>query len=179
MTHLTGRIKNTLEKNTTSYKIVKSREEYFSLAESERYSFDVLAVWGLPGFAKDLVVDQMENRKQLKWLHSLSVGVDEYCSVQKFRESDVSLTNARGAFSYVLAEYVTMGILYFAKKVESFQAKKTNQNWQIEPVELVSSKTAVLVGYGDIASGIAKMLKSAFGMKVIGVNKYPETVTKE
>ena len=72
-----------------------------------------------------------------------------------------------------------MGILYFAKKIESFQTKKASQNWQIEPVELVSTKTAVLVGYGDIASGIAKMLKSAFGMKVIGVNKYPETVTKE
>ena len=81
MTHLTGRIKNTLENNTSSYKIVKSRDEYFALPQSERYSFDVLAVWGLPGFAKDLVVDQMENRKQLKWLHSLSVGVDEYCSV--------------------------------------------------------------------------------------------------
>jgi phosphoglycerate dehydrogenase-like enzyme len=33
------------------------------------------------------------------------------------------------------------------------------------------------VGYGDIGSGIAKMVKRAFGLKVIGVNKFPEMVT--
>jgi len=45
-------------------------------------------------------------------------------------------------------------------------------------VELVSSKTIAIVGYGDIGSGIAKMVKRAFGLKVIGVNKFPEMVTQ-
>lgn len=53
------------------------------------------------------------------------------------------------------------------------------QQWRIEPVELVSTKTLVLVGYGDIASGCAKMAKRAFGMKIIGVNKFPKLVTPE
>ena len=51
------------------------------------------------------------------------------------------------------------------------------QKWEIEPVELVSSKTLVIVGYGDIGSGCARMAKRAFGMKVIGVNKFPKLVT--
>lgn len=46
-------------------------------------------------------------------------------------------------------------------------------------MELVSSKTIAVVGYGDIGAGVAKMCKRAFGMKVIGVNKYPKLVTKD
>jgi len=44
---------------------------------------------------------------------------------------------------------------------------------------LVSSKTLVVVGYGNIGSKVAKMCKRAFGMKIIGVNKFPEMVTKD
>lgn len=72
-----------------------------------------------------------------------------------------------------------MGILYHAKHVEDFQRKKADKNWTIQPVELVSSKTLVVVGYGNIGSKVSKMCKRAFGMKIIGVNKFPEMVTKD
>ena len=101
------------------------------MAPADRYSYDVLAVWGLPGFSKELVADQMDNSKTFKWLHSLSVGCDEYCSVKSFRESSIPLTNARGAFSDVLAEYILAGILYHAKHVEDFQRKKELKSWKI------------------------------------------------
>jgi len=179
MPTLTGKIMDSLDKHCSKWIVVKSRDDYFNLSASERYSFDVLAVWGRPGFSKELVADQMDNSKQFKWLHSLSVGCDEYCSVKSFRESSIPLTNARGAFSSVLAEYVTLGILYHAKHVEDFQGKKARQEWKIQPVELVSTKTIAVVGYGDIGSGVAKMVKRCFGMKVIGVNKFPEMVTKD
>ena len=117
MPHLTGIIKNTLDKYASEVTIVQSRDDYFKMASVDRYSYDVLAVWGLPGFSKELVADQMDNSKAFKWLHSLSVGCDEYCSVQSFRESEIPLTNARGAFSDVLAEYILMGILYHAKHI--------------------------------------------------------------
>jgi len=179
MPTLTGVVKKELIDNTSYYQIVTSKDAYFAMPAAERYSFDVLAVWGLPGFAKALVADQQDNSKQFKWLHSLSVGCDEYCSVQSFRESAIPLTNARGAFSDVLAEYVLLGILYHAKHVRSFQAKRETQTWGVEPVELVSTKTLAVVGYGDIGSGCARMCKRAFGMKVIGINKFPKLVTKE
>ena len=109
-----------LKKHCSHFHVVQSREDYFKMSSVERYSYDVLAVWGLPGFSKELVADQMDNSKVFKWLHSLSVGCDEYCSVQSFRESNIPLTNARGAFSDVLAEYVLAGILYHAKHIEDF-----------------------------------------------------------
>lgn len=44
---------------------------------------------------------------------------------------------------------------------------------------MVSSKTLVVAGYGNIGSTVAKTCKRAFGMRVIGVNKFPKMVTKE
>jgi phosphoglycerate dehydrogenase-like enzyme len=43
----------------------------------------------------------------------------------------------------------------------------------------VKSKTLVVAGYGNIGSVVAKTCKQAFGMRVIGVNKFPEMVTKD
>ena len=118
MNHLTSVIKPALDKYTSEYFVVKSKEEYYAC--KDRHTYTTIAVWGLPGFSKEVINDQMENNKVLKWVHSLSVGVDEHCSIKKFRESPMPLTNARGAFSHVLGEYVLFGMLYFAKYCELF-----------------------------------------------------------
>lgn len=127
MPHLTGLISNSLNAHTSSICVIKSRDEYFACAD--RHTYTVIAVWGLPGFSKEVINDQMENNKVLKWVHSLSVGVDEHCSIKKFRESPMPLTNARGAFSHVLGEYILFGILYFAKKAQFFQESKQKVRW--------------------------------------------------
>lgn len=157
--------------------MVQSRDDYFKL--QDRYTYEVIACWGLPGLAKELIADQMKNSKAFKYMHSLSVGVDEVCSIPEFRHSDIPLTNARGAFSEILAEYILTGMLYFAKRVEYFQNRKREVEWKTKSPELVGSKTFVIVGYGDIGATCAKMAKRAFGMKIIGVNKFPEMVTKD
>jgi len=43
----------------------------------------------------------------------------------------------------------------------------------------MSTKTLVVVGYGNIGATCAKAAKAAFGMRVIGVNKFPEMVSKD
>lgn len=63
MPKLTGSIMTTLKKCTSYFKIVQSRDDYMKIQSSEKYSFDVLAVWGLPGFSKELVADQMANSR--------------------------------------------------------------------------------------------------------------------
>jgi len=118
MPYLTSRIKGMIDANTDRVAIVKSRDEYYNL--KDRYTYEVIACWGLPGLAKELIADQMDNSKAFKYMHSLSAGVDEVCSIQKFRESKIPLTNARGAFADILSEYVLLGMLYFSKHVEFF-----------------------------------------------------------
>ena len=119
MPKLTARIKPSLEKHCSHIGIVKTKEEYFKL--EDRHTYEMVACWGLPGLCKELIADQMENSKAFRYMHSLSVGVDEVCGVQSFRDSKIPLTNARGAFSDILAEYVLTGMLYFSKNIEYFQ----------------------------------------------------------
>lgn len=57
MDDLTKVIGKELDLYTTYVKIVKTKEEYFAISTDERYNFEVLAVWGLPGFAKALIED--------------------------------------------------------------------------------------------------------------------------
>ena len=118
MPKLTARILPSLQKYCDKYSIVKTKEDYYGL--EDRYEYEILAAWGLPGFVKEIVADQLNKSKSFKYMHSLSVGVDEVCSIKEFRECPIRLTNARGAFSEILAEYVLMGMLYHAKHVEYF-----------------------------------------------------------
>lgn len=112
-------------------------------------------------------------------MHSLSAGVDEVCAIKSFRDSTIPLTNARGAFADILSEYVLLGMLYHGKHVEYFQQQKNKAEWKGMPAENMNTKTFVVVGYGNIGSTCAKAAKAAFGMKVIGVNKFPEMVTRD
>lgn len=63
-------------------------------------------------------------------------------------------------------------MLYHAKKIPSFLAKQKESKWLQEPVELVSNKMMIIVGFGDIGAACGKIAK-AFGTKVIGFKRRP------
>ena len=46
-------------------------------------------------------------------------------------------------------------------------------------MELISNKTLVIVGYGDIGYNCAKVAKQGFGTKVIGLKRRPEATSAE
>lgn len=76
------------------------------------------------GSAGEIVSRQMDENSNLAWVHSLSAGIDGYVANKSFVESDIPLTNAKGAFSAVLGEFVALGMLYHTKHVENFMRRK-------------------------------------------------------
>ena len=70
--------------------------------------------------APSVIDRQMQQNKNLKWVHSISAGVDGYVTVQAFKDSEIPLTNAKGAYSEVLGEFIALGVLYHSKKLERF-----------------------------------------------------------
>ena len=112
----------------------------------------------------------LEKYPNIKWVHSLFAGVDKFLQVKQIKEdSSIILTNARGAYSDALAEYTIMALLYFNYHVPIYFDGFTNREW-VRPVnELVDKKTITIIGYGKNGVGIAKRVKPAFNMKVIGV----------
>jgi len=112
-------------------------------------------------------------------VHSLSAGIDNYVQSTAFVESQIPLTNVKGAFSHVLGEFVALGMLYHSKKLESFMQKKAESKWEIEPVDLCSKKTMLIVGFGDIGAACGKVCKNGFGTSVIGLKRRPEATSDE
>ena len=123
--------------------------------------------------------DQMKVNTNVKWVHSISAGIDGIVVVDSFRESKIPLTNARGAYGDVLGEFIALGVLYHTKNMERFAQRKADHKWEVERVETVFGKHMVIVGYGDIGSCCARIAKHGFGMKVSGVKRRPEQATAE
>lgn len=167
-------IKDSFDKYISAHKFVSNVEEYEALPADEKYTFDIVMVQLGTTCAGPVIKDQTINSKQFKWVHSLSAGIDGYVAVQEFKNSDIPLTNAKGAFSTILGEFIALGVLYHCKHLERFMQRKAEKKWEIEPVELVSTKSMAIIGYGDIGAACAKIAKNGFGMKVIGVKRKPE-----
>jgi len=166
-------IQASLDKNISSHTFVSSVEEYEKIPADEKYTFDIIMVQLGTTCSGPVIKDQTVNSKTFKWVHSLSSGIDGYVAVQEFKESEIPLTNAKGAFSSILGEYIALGVLYHCKHLERFMQRKAEKKWEQEPVELVSTKTMAIIGYGDIGAACAKIAKNGFGMKVIGVKRKP------
>mmetsp|Transcript_9171 Transcript_9171/g.13761 ORF Transcript_9171/g.13761 Transcript_9171/m.13761 type:complete len:362 (+) Transcript_9171:37-1122(+) len=113
-----------------------------------------------------------ERLKNPKWIHSFFVGVDALApfTAKHLINSDVPLTNARGAFSYSLAEYAMTSILYFNKEITRIQKNTADKNWEVFLMNVVKGKTLGLIGFGDINKHTARLAK-AFGMKVIALRR--------
>jgi len=58
-------------------------------------------------------------------------------------------------------------------------ARKAAKKWEVEPMEVVSGKSMVIMGYGNIGAACAKIAKNGFSMKVIGVKRNPADCSDE
>ena len=90
-------------------------------------------------------------------------------SCTKLRE-DTPITNARGVFSDVLAEYCVAVALFFTKRMLKFRENQANRVWERFNVERLSGKTVGLLGYGSIGRQTAGLFR-ALGCKVVAADK--------
>ena len=108
---------------------------------------------------------------QLKWVHSLSAGVEKLLS-PAFVASPVPLTNARGVFKRSLAEFVVLGMLYFTKRVRRLLDNQRASKWDNFAVEFVNGKVMGIVGYGEIGRECAVLAKP-LGVKICALRRNP------
>lgn len=109
---------------------------------------------------------------KLKWVHSFSAGV-ENSLFPELVASPAPLTNARGAFSRSLAEFVIAGCLFFDKKIADMRRQQQESRWVNMDVEELYGKTMGIVSYGSIGEHCAALAR-AFGMKVLAMRRRPE-----
>ncbi|WP_031498459.1 D-2-hydroxyacid dehydrogenase [Bryobacter aggregatus] len=110
--------------------------------------------------------------QKLRWLHSLSAGVDHLMATS-LRESHIPVTNAKGAYSQSLGEYCIAAMLFFAKDLRRMLNSQKAGKWDVFDIDMLQGKTLGILGYGDIGKASARRAK-AFGMKVIALRRRPE-----
>jgi phosphoglycerate dehydrogenase-like enzyme len=108
----------------------------------------------------------------LRWVHCSSAGV-EHMLFPELIESDVVLTNSRGAFSPALAEFVIAAVLFFAKDLRRMVRSQAAGIWDCFDIEEAAGRALGIVGYGDIGRAVAARAR-ALGMRVLAVRRRPE-----
>lgn len=126
----------------------------------------------------DLPIEILRLGKQLKIISNHGVGVDniplDYC-----REAGIAVTIVRKANSLSVAEHALALMLAISKKIIptansyrliGYRAKNTEPGFEL------TGKTVGVVGLGQIGSHLARILTSAFQVKVLAYDPYLKEV---
>ena len=152
---------------------------YFSIPinESEIESLkskNISVIYCRPHLATSLPY-LIKNLPTIKWVHSLSAGVDRYFKVpefvEKIKNKEIIFTNNRGAYSEIFAEAGIVDMIYFSYNIYTYIDGMNNKNW-IKPFptnKMLQNKKLLIIGYGNNGICLAKIAKNGFGMKIIGV----------
>lgn len=114
--------------------------------------------------------------KKLRWIQSASAGVEWMRNAPALVESDVTVTNMKGAHASTIAEHAFGMLVFLARKFALLYEKQKAHEWVpfgqgIEYFGL-AGLTMGVVGLGQIGRAIAKRAH-AFDMEVIAVDLHP------
>lgn len=104
---------------------------------------------------------------RLRWVHCRWAGLDGLL-FPALVESEIPLTNGKGAFSRTLAEFAVGAVLYFAKDFPRLRRQQAARNWEPFLVEELHGRSLGILGYGDIGRAVARRAR-AFGMRILVV----------
>ncbi|MBT4124912.1 MAG: D-2-hydroxyacid dehydrogenase [Chloroflexi bacterium] len=155
------------------------REEHPDLDLVEAYSNeDILSKIGdaeaVFGYLTD---EQFAAAKKLKWIQTLDAGMEGlFNAVPGIADTDVQVTNARGAGAPMIGEHGVTLMLALARQLPKFWADKSDHKWDqdgaLGVVEYLGNKTCGIVGLGKSGKEIGWRAK-ALGMTVIAVDEQP------
>ena len=153
------------------YKIV-TPEQYKTQPFGEHTNeVEILGVdWGMP----ELVNDLLDHNPNIKWVHGFYTGVEHFMTPElkeKSKAGRFELSNCKGAFSKQVAEFVLYAMMWFAKNGNKWTNDRINKKWEPVTLSLLAGKTVGIVGFGSVGCEIAKLLKNAFGMRVLIVKR--------
>jgi phosphoglycerate dehydrogenase-like enzyme len=113
----------------------------------------------------------INNAKQLRWLASLSAGVELCMQLPAVKARTLNMTNMRGIDSPVIAEHAIALMLALAHGLDRFAIDTSRSVWSRDsaarvPMQMLEGKTLLVSGLGGIGTEVARR-GNALGMKVI------------
>ena len=114
------------------------------------------------------IIAQLSQFPRLRWLQSTYAGVDAL--MRDDLRQDYTLTNVRGCFGQLIAEYVFGLLLDNTRHFSTYHQQQQSALWQAQPYRTIAGQCMVILGTGSIGSHVARVAQ-AFGLRVIGVNR--------
>lgn len=126
---------------------------------------DVDAVFG------QLTADEFAAASRLRWVQSPSAGVEWMWRVPGLADSDIVVTNMRGAHAATIAEHAFAMLLAHTRGLSFFAERQKNHEWGRRQRELLNIKglTMGIIGFGNIGRAIARRA-TGFEMRVLAVD---------
>ncbi len=131
---------------------------------------DADVVYGLPS------AELIAAAPKLRWIQSSAAGVEYIARIPEVVESDIVVTNTRGAHGPSIGEH-TFALLFALTRLmpECWERQKTHR-WDrtglYRTAREMNGSTMGIVGYGAIGRAIARRA-TAFGMAVLAVDANP------
>jgi phosphoglycerate dehydrogenase-like enzyme len=139
------------------------------------------------GQAKELIADadalfggvsaeELQGAKKLRWVQSPGAGVEWLWGVPAIVDTDIQVTNTRGAHAETIAEHTFFLLLSLTRQVRTqldYQARKEWDAWKFrDTLRGIKGMTMGIVGFGNIGRAIAERA-NAFGLKLLAVDAHP------
>lgn len=152
-------------------------EDFMRSSEDERRWEEMIAaaevLYGIPGDSPEGLAWAVRGARGLRWVQATSAGAGEQVRGAELTREElerVIVTSAAGVHAGPLAEFALFGLLAFAKGLPRLLDDQRAHRWGHYPVDELSGRTLLIVGLGQIGAEVAR-LASAFGMRVIGLNR--------
>jgi phosphoglycerate dehydrogenase-like enzyme len=113
----------------------------------------------------------INNAKQLRWLASLSAGVENCMALPAVKARSLMMTNLRGVDSPVIAEHAIALMLALAHGLDRFAIDTSQGVWSRAsaasvPMQYLEGKTLLVSGLGGIGTEVARRAHG-LGMNVV------------
>ncbi len=114
-------------------------------------------------------VEYLSDADNLKWIQSISAGVENYVFSGKI-PSGVVLTKIKGVHGAIMAEYVLGYIFAVTLKMKFAFENQEQRKWPYYEPDTIRNKTAGIMGFGSVGTAIAYRLHKN-GISVIGCDE--------
>ncbi|WP_456296568.1 D-2-hydroxyacid dehydrogenase [Vibrio sp. AK197] len=118
--------------------------------------------------APPLAAKQLDEFPNLQWLQSVYAGVEPLMTPSL--RQDYQLTNIKGIFGPLIAEYVLGYSLQYYRHFVQYKQQQSNQEWHAYSFDSLATKTMVILGTGSIGAHLAHA-SNHFGIKTMGINR--------
>lgn len=142
-----------------------------NVAEMAKAATNADVIFGLTSYPGICEPEIVNGAKELRWILSMSAGIERCVAIPAVLSRDLLVTNMRGVESASIAEHAIALALALARGIDTFVIDKAQARWSREDaaatgMQTLNGKTMLVVGLGGIGTEVASRAHG-LGMKVI------------